>query len=203
MAEEPPGQEVVAPQVPMAQPTSLSHMLRDTPARRAAQGLRKNPPQSEGDRALRIEGSEGQVPLGGRSQSEGDRALRIEGSDGQIPLGDRPQPEGNRALRIDGSEGQVQLGERQQPAEDRAPRGEGQVSPEEQYDDVDLDEMLQPGEGTPSPSSSPVRDAHEVYSSAPGGPLRNPLMMQGYSAPSSSSSSAPQMGSRQEGQTCG
>ena len=62
-----------------------------------------------------------------------------------------------------------------------------------------MDEMLQPGEGTPSPSSSPVRDAHEVYSSAPGGPLRNPLMMQGYSAPSSSSSSAPQMGSRLEG----
>ena len=94
LAEVPPGQEVVAPQVPMAQPTSLSHMLRDTPARRAAQGLRKNPPQSEGDRALRIEGSEGQVPLGGRSQSEGDRALRIEGSEGQIPLGDRPQSEG-------------------------------------------------------------------------------------------------------------
>ena len=83
LAEVPPGQEVIAPQVPMAQPTSLSHMLRDTPARRAAQGLRKNPPQAEGDRALRIEGSEGQVPPGGRSQSAGDRALRIEGSGGR------------------------------------------------------------------------------------------------------------------------
>ena len=64
LAEVPPGQEVLAPQVPMAQPTPLAHMLRDTPARRAAQGLRKNPPQSEGDRALRIEDPRGRFNWG-------------------------------------------------------------------------------------------------------------------------------------------
>ena len=82
-------------------------------------------------------------------------------------------------------------------AGDRAPRREGEVTPEEQIDDeeLELDAMIQPGEGSPSPE----RETHEEYSSAPGGPLRNPVTWHAYSAPSSSSSSAPPARSRLEG----
>ena len=103
------------------------------------------------------------------------------------------------ALRdaLAGHESHEFKGNSRQLAGDRAPRREGEVTPEEQIDDEELefDAMIQPGEGSPSPE----RETHEEYSSAPGGPLRNPVTWHAYSAPSSSSSSAPPARSRLEG----
>ena len=85
-AELPHTEEVAPPQAPLAPPAPLARVLRDTPAIAAADGKRTNLPRSVRDRAPRIEG---QVLPEDRPHSDGSRAPRIEGFEGQAPPEDR------------------------------------------------------------------------------------------------------------------